>query len=386
MDVQTVIDTATTANAVALGFGPATELFRECIRNNIKITTNLKKAQQECVKRLIPFSVTFTNTHTITSDHPMIAALRETARIVYEKTFKVSHLSQRGLVIGSSDREISMYSENAHIHHYIYAGENKDLDKIVRPALDKISLKLKSKANKSNNKVFRENELVEDCTKQRPAVKRYNDLRQIITDYTLLHKLPGNIHTEVVDATILLFEDSIYNYTKETLTHLFQQSGAYMGYGYAMLPMELIFDNLPKNKLYNFEKDGDQAFVTFPSGVSNGYRHFIESWKLILSSPVITHKGTHLMVEIVSRIGPMCVFKLIKATRPEKIVRNLGLNDTEAFVQLLDMEQMYDPASEKLLKPFKYFSVREDEFFDAANYLGAIDEVSKLIKLLRLRT
>lgn len=40
MDVQTVIDTATTANAVALGNGPVTELFRECIRNNIKITTN----------------------------------------------------------------------------------------------------------------------------------------------------------------------------------------------------------------------------------------------------------------------------------------------------------------------------------------------------------
>lgn len=59
--VQTVIDTALAANAVALGNGAATENFRESIRNILKINIAVTPKLRRYLERFIGFPVIFTN-------------------------------------------------------------------------------------------------------------------------------------------------------------------------------------------------------------------------------------------------------------------------------------------------------------------------------------
>lgn len=99
-----------------------------------------------------------------------------------------------------------------------------------------------------------------------------------------------------------------------------------------MFPMELV-SRVAEKQAVQFQQEGDNAYPTFPGGVSMGTdRHLIEPLKLLLKSPVVTNKGVHIMVEIINTIGPMCVFKFIRATRPEQIVRSVGLAENESYV------------------------------------------------------
>lgn len=128
--------------------------------------------------------------------------------------------------------------------------------------------------------------------------------------------------------------------------------------------------------MYNFTSDGTHGTVTFRRGFSNGYKHRLATWRTILTGPVLTYRGRHLVVEIVSMIGPMVVFKLMLASKPEVDVRTLGLTDPEAYVKILDLEEMYDFDAGMLILPLKYMSVRESEYFDALNYMCALDNKS----------
>lgn len=104
--------------------------------------------------------------------------------------------------------------------------------------------------------------------------------------------------------------------------------------------------------------------------------HDYDAWSMLYRSPVIRHWGTTLVVEIVCRMGPMCVFKIMRATQPERIVRTIALTEAESYIKVLDFTEMYDPLMGCLKIPLKYISVREDEFYDALNYMLSIDEKS----------
>lgn len=251
MDTQTVIDTATAANAAVLGNPVATEFYRAAAKNAYKVSISLSPADKELVKRIVPFNVIFSNTKPVAHDHLVIAALRQLARHVAETVFKISKTSERTLVVGSSMREISLYADNPSIHHYVYGGEAKDVDRIIRPALVALAQRLKNRAAKTDRRVYhmRPDLLGKEQGLRRPA-KCYVDICQILEDYQTAHKMPPLIHTEVVEANTLVFEDSIYNFTPKTLTGIFNKARANIAYGYAFMPMELLYPELPPNRLY----------------------------------------------------------------------------------------------------------------------------------------
>lgn len=58
---------------------------------------------------------------------------------------------------------------------------------------------------------------------------------------------------------------------------------------------------------------------------------------MILTNPVISHRGVQLVVEITHRAGPMCVFKIYRGIDREKVVRTIGLTENEKYVRILDM-------------------------------------------------
>lgn len=221
------------------------------------------------------------------------------------------------------------YFNNAFIHDYVYCSGAKDAERIIRESLLAISSKLKSRAAKGDKRVFLPHPS-EHTRPLRNCSKRYTHVRELLKDYIDTNKLPNNIHVHPVQANTLLFEDSIYNFTKKNLVELFNATNAS---GYAFLPMELLFKDMPANRMYLFVRDGDYARVTYRYGISNGYRHLFESWSLLLRSPVMCYRGTTLAVKIVSRMGQMCVFKIMRTASPEfrRVRDRLGFKYDEKF-------------------------------------------------------
>lgn len=59
------------------------------------------------------------------------------------------------------------------------------------------------------------------------------------------------------------------------------------------------------------------------------------------------------------------------------LVRTVGLTEYESYVRLLNLPAMYDVNIGKLKTPLIYFSVREEEFWDAALYTMGLTEASQ---------
>nr|QPL17790.1 replicase [Pistacia ribo-like virus] len=372
MDPQTIIDTATTANAVSLGNAVATEYFREKMRGSYIISTALQEHEKRYLQRMVSFPLIFKCITPVTHDHTLVAAIRELCRSIMDKSFDIKSLPVKTLVMGAGHREIKLYNSNDNIHYYIHGGESKDYERIVTKALKDIHKTLKDKIRKLDPKF-----LGGDSKKN--IVKRYRTIQTLYDDWSRVHKLPPNIHTDLVSAQVLIFEDSIYNYRARDLVNVFDTTGAQMAYGYAVLPMEFLFPNMPESMFYKFatyetmlmEK---RAIITW-KGFTNGYDHNYDAWSTLLKTPVIGHlkDNTELVVEIISRIGPMSVFKIFRAKAREMVPRTITLTDTESYVRILDIYNMYDRKYEGL-KDIIYISVREDEFWDTFNYLASLDD------------
>lgn len=159
---------------------------------------------------------------------------------------------------------------------------------------------------------------------------------------------------------------------------LFEETKAQIAFGVALMPMELLWPDLPPNRCYNFSHTPGErdAKLTFKRGYSNGYSHNYQNWRMILTNPVISHRGVQLVVEITHRAGPMCVFKIYRGIHREKVVKTIGLTENEEYVRILDMQKMYDAETDQLVTPLRYISVKAREFFDTVNYLASLDEKS----------
>lgn len=378
MDIQNVIDTVVSAQAVQLGNGVATEYFREAAKNIPKITINLAQRDKMFLRNTFGTPVIFTGTQNVTGDHAPIAAMREWCRGQLEASFHISKAKERMLIVGATHREISAYSSNPFIHYYFYGGDNKDYERFVSKGLVRVIENCKRKAAKRDRRINLPHPQSNEATKERPCLGRLKTVGQLIDAWHESGRMPNTIHTEPVQANALVFEDSIYNFTPATLVDLFEKTGAQIGYGTAMMPMELLWPDLPPHRYYKFrhDKGTGMASVTFTRGYSNGYSHKYHSWRMIYANPVISHRGVQLIVEITHRAGPMCVFKIYRGVHRERVVRTIGLTEAEEFVRILDMPKMYDARTDKLILPLRYISVRASEFFDALHYVQTLDDKS----------
>jgi len=375
MNVQSVLDTATSVNAASFGLGEAAKIYRDSFKNSYKVRVNLKPQDRRWVEKVVPFPLVFTGEFTVTHDHPLLCAMRQLARDIYENEFKVSHSALPTLTVGATMREIKMYHSNPHIHHYVHGKENKDFDRVVKPALESIVKMLKQKVGKSDYRVYLKPGS-QSPTEPRGILKRYMDTTQVFEDYMRLGHLPATIHTAPVQTEVLLFEDSIYNLGEDGITGLFASTGAKVGYGYGLFPSDLVFPDIPSSRVYAYNRVGKLATLTFPGGHSNGYVHDHDKWSAILQSPVLRGNGVTVAVEITARVGPMLVFKLYKCDHTESIVRGYQLEDHEEYVRVLDVYASVNIKTGKSTMPLKYFSVRESEFHDTLLYLLALDPKS----------
>lgn len=84
----------------------------------------------------------------------------------------------------------------------------------------------------------------------------------------------------------------------------FSRTGTQTACGYAVLPMELIYPEMPENSVYSFTKIGTDAILTFKFGYCNGCRHKLDKWSTLLAYPEINGTESSFVVEITARIGP----------------------------------------------------------------------------------
>lgn len=412
MNIQNVLDAALSANATTLGTGDASQIFRTGFNNSVKVHVNLKQPERNWLTKNTSFPLVFLNDKTISNDHQLLCAMREVIRETFEANVGISRTRVRTLIVGASQREISKYASNPHVHYYVYGKENKDYDRIVRPALQAISERLYKKAAKSNKTAYLPKEAEMDTTKLRPVVKRYYDYQTLFDDYMSLHKLPATIHLEPIESDVLIFEDSIYNFTPKMLVELFRTTNASMAYGYGIFPMELLFPELPANSIYHFDKfrcwevcehlknsvhkfmgeevddyvcetcglSNMRAKVTFKNGYCNGYEHDYNAWRTILTSPIITYDGFSIGVEIQTRVGCMLSFKLFKCRYSENVVRTIELNDYEKYVRVLDAWASVDHRTCRMKKSLVYFSVRERELLEVWDFVMGLDPKSLTVQ------
>jgi len=376
LTVQGILDAATSANAATLGTGEASKIFRSALENSIKVRVNLKPDDRNYLSRAVSFPIVFTNEKTVTNDHALLCAMREIGRDVFERNHHIQHARERTLIIGAAEREIRKYQSNPNIHYYLHMRENKDYDRVIRPAYTAIVNTLKAKAQKSDYRIFLEPQNKLDTGKMRGVVKRYFEAQQMLNDYCTLMKMPANVHTSLVNATTLVFEDSIYNYDQHSLTKLFVDTGAHIAFGYALLPMELLFPDMAENRIYRFEQQGQMSVLTFRQGHSNGYAHLTKNWETLLKRPAMSCNGISLAVEITSRIGPMAVFKIYRCENAEIVVRTIELQPHEEFVRVLDTWASVDHVSCKFKPKLQYFSVKESEYWETLNYMLSLDPKS----------
>lgn len=113
MNVQRIIETAASANAVALGNAAASECFRTKMKSMYTVRIDLKDSDKNLLVRMVPFNITFTGEVAISHDHALIAALRELSREIYEKNFKIQNTTERTLVIGSCANGLYIASDQS---------------------------------------------------------------------------------------------------------------------------------------------------------------------------------------------------------------------------------------------------------------------------------
>lgn len=233
---------------------------------------------------------------------------------------------------------------------------------------------LKKNAAKQNFTVFVPPSNHPDATKLRPVAKRYWKMKEILKDYIEINKMPDTIHLKPIEANTLIFEDLFYNFTPEMYVDIFEQTNAKLAYGYGVLPLELIFPDMPDNNLYLTENYDGKTTLVFRNGFCNGHAHDTEAWATLLRNPVITNKHHSITL---ARVGPMAIFKIYRCSYKEAIVRCIEVTDKQKYVKILDVRACVNRSTGKVIKPLKYFSVFEEkEYLDIYNYVLSLDPKS----------
>jgi len=363
------------ANYANLALPTATNVFRAKLEKAIRCNIMLKSSEEHYIKNNAPCEIFFTSSQACTHDHPVLAAQREIIRNIFS-TYNFLQSKMKILVVGAGMREVKFYCSNPNIHYYLYCQESKDVSRIVVPMLEGILKQLHKKAAKSDLRLH----APKDATYFVPPVHtRYQKMKDLLDAYIVTNQLPNILHLDPVEANVLLFEDSIYEFSGDMLLSLFKNTNAVKAYGYGLFPFELLFPDIPQNKYYRFTKllepDGHTyGLLTYRHGFSNGYRHKFGHWSTVMTQTIIQGAAYDfaLEVEFQSRIGAMAIFTLTKIAKSAVVIRTIELPPFEKYLLVLDLWASVNHHSTKLIRK-SYISVREHEMQDIIDYCFSID-------------
>ncbi|CAE7183342.1 Dhx36 [Symbiodinium necroappetens] len=161
-------------------------------------------------------------------------------------------------------------------------------------------------------------------------------------------------------ASLLVMLGSAYNYAPPSNGW----TGAALATGVSMLPMELLFEELPHNfgYLYSEMQDYGDGFsvpttekttwaeMTWIDGCCDGCRHVKSAWEVILKRPVVAGRGRRadgttddvaIAFEINNSIGPMASWTAARVARIEPKVRTIeGSHEEDGGVGVRNVKML----------------------------------------------
>jgi len=238
-------------NGPMLALPDATSFYRKSVEASIKININLNPKAEADLRRMcdFPFSIEPAKDAPIVGDHMVLDAARMAVREVFARMVRVKESMMPTLIVGSTMREVTSYESNPMVMYHFHASEAKDTSRIIVAALNKIGRELKAKSAKQERKLRAERKTPVGTLRRAMNLKAMLD-----TINDLEPDLPPRFVLNPVRATRLIFEDSIYNLKAKDIYDWFKNTGAIAAYGYALLPFELVFDDMPENPYYVLEK------------------------------------------------------------------------------------------------------------------------------------
>lgn len=367
MSVQTVLDTALSANAVNIGEALATTNFRAAYTAARKVRDILHVRDRRALENMCTFPLVFEENRMSTHDHTLLGAVRELIRVEHEFCLNggLSKIECTALVVGASMREWTKYNSNGNIRYFFGDKDGKDWFRTTYDAMRAVKERLEAEvASRKGNAPRR----LERITSLKSAMDKLNEKRE----------LPDTMSFSPCPATVLISEDTILNFNEKQLCDLFEVTGASVMVGYCMAPFDFLFPDYPKNSLYELVNDVDgEVSMVFPNGYSSGYSHPAENWKMMLQDRrYYTNGNIFLTCEITCRIGPMVNFKIYRPRPNNKEVRLISVPEREHWVRVLNIWDSVDHTNHRLKGTLVYFSVVEHEFYQLINYLHSLAEKS----------
>jgi len=199
-------------------------------------------------------------------------------------------------------------------------------------------------------------------------------------DYRKLGVLPDVFHFEPVEATTLVFEDSMYDVSAADLVSYFEKTGALEAHGYMILPLEFYYPDMPDNELYQIRTVGDYVHFNYRYGQSNGYCHKASTWREFGLRQVVNGSDFDLFTEITGRFGPIVTYRITKTARARNVVRLIELPRQFQYVRMLDVWKSVNLKTGRINSPLVYFSVYAEEYYDALLWLASLAKDSRKIE------
>jgi hypothetical protein len=292
--------------------------------------------------------------------------------------------SLKKLVIGATMREMNLYKSKPSVYFYVHGKEGKDVNRLLQPLTAEISAYIAK--HSSPGKTYGQDGAI--CIDTIKTLDQMLDAYSRIVDQDAPTPTP-RASTKLQKANVLLFEDVGYNFGPEDWCGLFAETGAASGYGYMCLPLEMNHPELPENGYYRYaqmdREPGLKGYsaLLYSKGESNSYVHRRSTWELFMKTPLISHEGVTLEIELLDRVGPIVIFSLTRlggAAKKSPVLRLLTLPEPLQYVRVLDLSKI-ERHSSHLIRPSRedYFSVLSSEFYQSVNYLMSLDEKSRTL-------
>nr|UTQ48852.1 replication-associated protein [Monilinia fructicola beny-like virus 1] len=350
------------------------ELFKSMISGTLKVVGNLLPNQRERIKEMFPVPIVIeVPPHPTLQPHPVLAAVRGAVRsIVMQDLGRSNKVST--LFVGASYMEMSSMVLNSWFSFSVYGREAKDIQRTTNPMLSQIGQYIENAG--------RYFDLPED------ANMRMSE-SEVLSFYSDLHGAGDRIGVRLEDSgrqyARLVYLDSGYNLSWDDYAAHFKTTGASSAIVFGCYPQELLEKECPENEDYRYMEYTDStgevySRITDEKGFCHGYEHKKSKWASLLRSPAYIHKDFNLVAEIVSRVGPYCIFQISRTSAGGTIVRDITVFN-KPYVKVLDLARLAgsnrkwsDSIVKGVISPMDYFLVPKAEYEMAHTYLASLDQ------------
>ena len=209
--------------------------------------------------------MTMQRTSPTAGDHARAAALRGVVRQLWQRQVHPEREGLATLVVGASAYELQQWSNHGHISYWMPMAEAKDGSRTYLHMAREAMAGLKGKLDGASRAPLEKRPGKNGQRRTDFAQAKLQTLSEFARYYETACDIPSRLCTAPTlydldrEVTLLVMLDSAYNYGPQQWLDLFAWTGATIATGVSMLPMELLFPDLPHNFGYTYVEYQDHG-------------------------------------------------------------------------------------------------------------------------------